>query len=309
MHSSTRQRLLTLVTKLQLEPQRQELLNQDPWNPRLLEEDLRSLKSLGFPVHYSRTSCRYSLQPFNHSPSPLNLSQSELIELLLELPAGEGSLAQVRETFKHRLLSPDVHHHAFGPFRKSEFNLIPEFDLIREAVWTRRRIEGSYTKDSGAISNRHLEPYKIVSSPLSHYLFAWDRSSSRYSFFRLDRLSHCRLATGKPFKARPDAQSFLEAHLKRSWYIAASPVPCTVRILFTGHAASVIGRYRFHPSQQLESCSEGLIASFQLSTALFEFRSWLMQWLPDFQILSPQSLKNEVSQLLIQGAQHETRKA
>ena len=279
-----RQQLHHLISLLHKGITRTELASQESWTKRQFDEDLGWLRKAGLPISYSRISDSYSLS-LEEDPAPISFTLDEACTALLAMPpesSGAAKILTAMEVNPIHDLAPD--------YRNNPAVADSRMKLLREAILKRHPVAFAYAKSSTP-EDREVEPYKILVSPLSAYLYAWCRQRRQFRLFALDQILHLRMDNkSASFKIRPMK---LREQLKYAWYIRTGQRPMTVKILFTGTAAACIKRYRFHSTQELKSTPEGVIFSVQLSD-LSEFTCWLMQWTPNFRVLQPPSLAEDI---------------
>jgi len=69
--------------------------------------------------------------------------------------------------------------------------------------------------------------------------------------------------------------------------------PYKICVRFRGEAGKSVQEYNFHDSQRVEEEKDSVLVFWQMSY-LYEFATWLMQWLDSIEILEPQELKDIV---------------
>ena len=71
--------------------------------------------------------------------------------------------------------------------------------------------------------------------------------------------------------------------------------PQLVRIRFSPKQAPYIVERQWHPSQKLETLSDGSIILSLMVASLWEVKRWLLGWGQDAEVLKPQRLRDDCS--------------
>jgi proteasome accessory factor B len=171
----------------------------------------------------------------------------------------------------------------------------PLLTNIKEAIHEHLKVVFYYKSLSSAASLRIVHPYKLIHTPVSWYLLGYCEDRKNFRNFKLTRIDKFKVMNDKfhPHKFN------LSELIGDSWWLRYDPEklenPYKVKVLFTDEAALSIKEYIFHSSQKIQDHKNGTIVEWELSY-LGEFASWLMQWMPDFEIESPKELKNIINQ-------------
>ncbi len=107
---------------------------------------------------------------------------------------------------------------------------------IAQACRNEERLRFSYKQRDDGRTDRHVEPYRLVSLGTRWYLVAYDLTRNDWRSFRLDRLADL-CATGERFRPLPveDAAAFVRADIE------AIPAGYAVEAVVHAPAASVRG--------------------------------------------------------------------
>jgi predicted DNA-binding transcriptional regulator YafY len=111
--------------------------------------------------------------------------------------------------------------------------------LVALAVACRRpeRVRFSYRDGQGTVTDRLVEPFRLVYTAHQWYLVAYDQSRADWRTFRVDRISEAK-GTGAPFERgeTPDAAALVA----RGVAVAAHAVQARVRLHVDGARATRI---------------------------------------------------------------------
>ena len=184
---------------------------------RSVRRDVERLRDLGYPVHASKGhGGGYQLGAGAALP-PLLLDPDEAVAMAvcLRLAAG-GSVAGVGESALRALSKLDqvmpsrlrsqvsAVHDATVTLTSNSSDSPVEPDVLMtlaRACRDREHVSTAYVDRSGAVSERRLEPYQLVTTGRRWYLLAYDRDRGDWRSLRLDRMSdvaalrqhfHCR---------------------------------------------------------------------------------------------------------------------
>lgn len=216
---------------------------------RSVRRDVERLRELGYPVRASKGhGGGYQLGAGAALP-PLLLDADEAVAMAvcLRLAAG-GSVAGVAESAVRMLSKLDqvmparlrsqvsaVHEATVMLAPEAESPVRPDVLMtLARACRDHEHIEADYTDRVGAITQRRLEPYQLVTTGRRWYLLAYDRDRTDWRSLRLDRMTAVR-ARGSTFTPRPapDAASYVGKA------ISASPYRYTARVRYSAPKATL----------------------------------------------------------------------
>jgi predicted DNA-binding transcriptional regulator YafY len=200
---------------------------------RTLRRDVDRLRELGYPIEAHRgNDGGYQLAAGAAMP-PLIVDDEEAVALVVGLQAAaQSAVAGVAESSVRALakLVPvlparlrrriEALRQATTPaaWSLSEPSIHPEvLTAIAQACQNTERLRFSYTAAGGALSERHVEPLRLVALGRRWYLVAYDLARHDWRSFRLDRLTTPQ-ATGARFRPRElpaaDAAAFVRAGIE-----------------------------------------------------------------------------------------------
>jgi predicted DNA-binding transcriptional regulator YafY len=197
------------------------------------------------------------------------------------LSAGDHSLDEVRKRIR---VIP------FGARRHEP----KHFELIASAVLGRHRLALTYwnrTKDE--VTEREVSPQRLVHYRNNWYLDAWDHLRSGLRTFALDAARAVQMVDGK-VRDVPDAE--LDAVLASGYGIFSGKKVQWATLRFTPAAARYVSLEEWHPKQRSRWEKDG---SYMLEIPFTSERELQMDVLrmgADVEVLSPQSLRNEIRQ-------------
>ncbi|HKP59095.1 MAG TPA: YafY family protein [Polyangiales bacterium] len=298
----TSARLLRLLTMLQARrswtgPDLSERLEV---TARTLRRDVDRLRSLGYPVHStSGTAGGYRLGAGAALP-PLMLEDDEgiAVALALQIAAG-GTIAGIEDAAQRALAKleqvlPNRLRRRIKSLRSSIVRLSdrgPTVDLdavaaLAAACEAQHEVGFDYSDHSSKLSQRWVEPHRLVHMERRWYLVAWDKARTDWRTFRVDRIQ-LPLRTGSPFAPRSAPDDDVGAYVSRS--VSSAMYKFQVRALMRAPAEDVRGRVSPNAGQ-VEAIDD---RSCRLHTGGHSLDSILV-WLAcsgfDFQIEEPAEL-------------------
>ena len=234
--SSTSSRTLRLLSLFQAHRywSGAELADRLNVSERTLRRDVDRLRELGYPVEAHRgIDGGYELAAGAALP-PLAVDDDEAVALVIGLrAAAQGSVAGIEESAIRALakivqvMPPrlrrrvDALHAVTVP---AVWGAGPSVDAdvltaIAQACRDEERMRFFYTAHGGEPTDRHVEPYRLVSLGHRWYLVAYDLARHDWRSFRLDRLRDPR-GTGARFRPRAlpahDAAAFVREGIENA---------------------------------------------------------------------------------------------
>ena len=201
---------------------------------RSVRRDVERLRELGYPVHASTGhGGGYQLGAGAALP-PLLLDSEEAVAMAvcLRMAAG-GSIAGVGEAALRTLSKLDqvmpprlrsqvaaVHEATVTLTAGAQSPVEPEVLMtLARACRDHEHVEMQYTALAGAVTQRRVEPYQLVTTGRRWYLLAYDRDREDWRSLRLDRMAAVRVR-GTTFAPReaPDAAEYVSRSISSSPY-------------------------------------------------------------------------------------------
>ncbi|HEX9259490.1 MAG TPA: YafY family protein [Acidimicrobiales bacterium] len=200
---------------------------------RTLRRDIGRLRELGYPIEAtSGPYGGYRLGRGGKLP-PLVLDDDEAVAVAVALRqaagrAGSGleAAALTALTKLDQVLPPMLRERvaavasmtmALGARRVPPVDLD---DLVTVSVACERneRLRFGYEDGSGRRSERHVEPYRVVSTERRWYLVSYDLDRRDWRTFRIDRLADIKVVGGFRRRPEPDAAALVsEGVAVRAW--------------------------------------------------------------------------------------------
>lgn len=232
---TTGSRVLALLTLL--ESRRDwagtELADRLGVSARTLRRDVERLRELGYPVEAARgVGGGYRLGAGSALP-PLVLDDDEAIALVVGLhTATDSAVAGVAESSVRALaktltlMPPRLRYRADalraatvpGSWWSNRSSVAVEvLDVVAQACRDEVRLGFSYTARDGAVTERYVEPYRLVVLSRWWYLLAFDVDRDDWRNFRVDRVREPRPTVGRfdPRDAPADPVAFVRGSIER----------------------------------------------------------------------------------------------
>ena len=228
------------------------------------------------------------------------LSEEEMRDILFGLQSlaavqnsdMETVLSKLRATFQMAdtsWIEVDVSRWGSDPERERM-----DFNVLKQAVMTRRQIHFKYYGSNGMVSERDCRPYRLIYKDKAWYLYGWCLAREDCRLFRLSRIKEIVL-TGIQFDRIPEGT---EPDLTR-WENEKEPVSVVLR--FPEEAASRV--YDVFDDRAVTEYDGELTVRADIPD-----NEWLYGFLMSFgdkvTVLSPLSLKREVEKRLKSALQH-----
>ena len=169
--------------------------------------------------------------------------------------------------------------------------------VLQQAVMSRTAVRCHYyTIGRDAKEEREIEPYGLFFNWGKWYCVAWARERDALRVFRLDRMSHAKMLSGKSRRFEvPDTFSIRDYAGRAPWELSDNP-PTTVRV-----------RFRFPESRWVQNQGTGVVVEPVLDDggALMEFsvhdRNPFLRWLLSHrgraEVVSPSDVAEELHAL------------
>ncbi len=254
-------RLLSLLQSHRFWPG-DELADRMQVSIRTLRRDVDRLRELGYPVRARRdVDGGYQLAAGAVLP-PLVMDQDEAVALVTSLlqsardPDDETAQAAVRALAKIIQVLPDRLRRKVNALRAATSTGgwpgagapvdAQVLTTVAQACRDAERLAFGYTAADGAVTERLVEPLRLVPVARRWYLVAYDDDRADWRSFRLDRMVEVH-TTGARFAARQlpaeDAAAFvragLERHTQRHEVLATVGAPADTTRASIGRWASV----------------------------------------------------------------------
>ncbi|MDA3799758.1 MAG: WYL domain-containing protein [Kiritimatiellae bacterium] len=289
-------RLWKLICAIRKEICRKDLPSELNCTERALGTDIGRLKKIGIGIRYSRIKDLYTVDFPENSSINLKLNDQEFFFSYYLLAVTKNNEFKELEQ-KMMLASSEVGSPvfdcgpAYGIGNPVTGKLEKKILDLKNAIIMRKKTVLQYCKFNAPDELILVHPLKLIHTPISWYLLAWNekkRSLRRYKLIRISNL----MITENSFHQHNITK---EEIFGDSWWLQYDPKkmdnPYKVVVRFFGESAKAIQEYNFHASQKVEEVNGNTVVSWEMSY-LNEFATWLMQWLDSIEILEPQELKN-----------------
>jgi predicted DNA-binding transcriptional regulator YafY len=214
------------------------------------------------------------------------------------------------KTLRERL---DAMSNVFGtaavPAKSYEEHASTVDKLIDAAVRQRRVSLHYFSLTDGKTKERTVEPYCVYSDPdgATLKLIGYDHLRKSVTPFSIDHIRNIRI-TEETF-VRPEDFDLRE-YLNENCFNGIHGEPITVRLRAFGSTARIFAERQFHPSQKPIKGSSKNETTIEMRVAggrgLVRF---ILSWLPEIEVLSPASLRDEIQKICQQGTNfHSTKK-
>ncbi len=247
---------------------------------------------LGAPLSFNGKNNGFYYQQGFHLPFEESPRIIFLLAMLSKLAdeAGLGELDEVRQLEQRlsTMISPD-----YGTVVDSLHCLWIEvesidhriFEIIIEAVVKKQLLDLQYRSIGGRTSERTVSPLQIINYQGRWYVYAFCHLRRDNRLFHIGRVKQARL-TGRNIPA----DVVLDRNLiGLSFGIFQGKPRYTAEILFTGTAAELVGKQRWHKDQQIKATPDGLLLRLPVSDDR-ELVMKILQYGSMARVLSPPEL-------------------
>lgn len=278
---------------------------------KTIRRDLTTFKTVGFPIEeatgaYGRKS--YRLDPGWRKPD-LAFTFDEALALYLGRKflqplagtliweAAERAFTKIKASLGTKALryvdrvGDAFHETTFGASDYSKHADILDTLLIgiedRKAVWITYQ-----SQQATEPVTYDIHPYRLTRHQSSLYLIGLKAQDGELRTWRVERIEAAE-ADQVPFTLPADLD--LDAHFAHSFGIYDGDEDMTVRVWISKDRARYVREKRWHPSQQVKTKRDGsLIVKFRLSSTV-EFKSWVLGFGADAEVLEPESLRRDLA--------------
>ncbi|MDQ3181228.1 MAG: WYL domain-containing protein, partial [Acidobacteriota bacterium] len=156
---------------------------------------------------------------------------------------------------------------------------------------------------------RILEPYAVYFDPdgATLKLVAFDPNYNQLRVFSIERITNVQ-ELSETFK-RPK-EFILQDYLDENCFNGIHGKPVSVRLKATGITARIFNERKFHPTQKTiekkhrrGTSPETITIEMRVANGRGLIR-FIMSWLPDVEIISPEEVRDEVRRILLKGLEN-----
>jgi predicted DNA-binding transcriptional regulator YafY len=278
---------------------------------RTLYRDLVALQTAGFPVMTEREGHRmvWSLLDSHRHTLPIPLSIAELTALYF----GRSLAAVLKGTVFHdaleslfakikSLLPAEMLQHLDRAQESLTVAVAPTkahavyrgmIELVSQAIMQRRRLDMVYRAMHGLTdTQRRVAPYRLLFFEGCFYILGYCGLRQDIRVFALDRIRTLDLSA-ETFTPPQDLN--IDEFLKSSFGVFQGP-PTHIKIRFAKEIAGYITEKNWHPSQKVSVRPDGTVI-FEVDVAgAEEIKHWVLKWGSKAEVLTPDSLRQEIRQ-------------
>ncbi len=176
----------------------------------------------------------------------------------------------------------------------SDLRQVGVLEIISEGWCRGQKVRVGYRSPrSGALRQRILSPYALEPTATGVYVIGHDDWSDSLRTFKLDRLENACL-THESYVIPSDFDP--EESLAPSWGIMTGDEVEDIVLHFTAEAAPYARERTWHSSQKVQQMADGS-CRFQVSISNpVEIIPWIRSWGAKVEVLSPEWLREEISE-------------
>ena len=276
---------------------------------RTIQRDIQVLEQTGFPISSEQRNrsvyWRLAYDPVTEAP--LDLTHDERMALyfsrgLLKPLAGTPFFDAIESALTRIGAGISAPGHALLKSLDHQISIaasgMKDFSRSREVISTlTRAIQHHFTitlthatpQYRKAIEYR-LDPYRLQYHQGGLYLIALDHAKKDVRTFAVERI---RSAAVTRSRFTPPPAATLD-ELQSTAFQLIHGEPQLVRIRFSPGQAPYIAERQWHPSQKLETLSDGSVILSLMVASLWEVQRWLYGWGEDAIILTPELAERDL---------------
>jgi len=174
------------------------------------------------------------------------------------------------------------------------------FDTVISGLIEGRQLAIHYSKqhdDSG--SERCIDPLKLINYQGRWYLLAWCGLRREKRIFHLSRISRIRV-TNQAVQHTLDPS---DTYLTEVFGIFKGTVRFTATIALTGRAAETVREQHWHPDQQIEATTTGILLRLPVADDR-ELIMKVLQFGDEAEVIAPETLRNTIKEKITRMARH-----
>lgn len=286
-----------------------EMAYEEDCSPRTIYRDLVALQEAGFPI-YSEKEDQKTIWRFvdgykHYIPIPFEIN--ELVALyygrgmfeVLKGTAFYDSLESLAKKIRSSLAPETVRLIdqfddvlAFGQRAAKDYGRFREIvNQVNRACSEQRQIEMVYyTLSRDTETQRRLDPYKIWYFEGTLYLIGFCHMRNEVRMFALDRI---RLVEVKDVKFKIPEGFSIEKYMANCFGLIHDEV-VHVKVQFTGDAARWVADRKWHPSQEIQTNTDGSITASYRVGGTSEIKKWILGFGPMAEVQEPKDLYVEI---------------
>lgn len=273
---------------------------------RMLYRDLKALEEINITFDRPYTGSKKYCLRANYLPklAPESAAAVYVSMLLFQNTVLDQALSGARfelerAFFKRSAWDPKLLQdriHIVGDTLANPEQFGGQFGKLVRSVAESHPIRITYIKINREISDRVLEPVGMVCKRGVWYVIARLPENHEYRTFRVDQIEHIYVREGEVFHYPEDFD--VGAYLGSSWGVFKNDEVQKVYLRFTPDVAPRVKSLRYHCTQELveEEADGSVIIGFEVC-GLIELRSWILQWGTQVEVLKPEELRVQVTEM------------
>ena len=268
-------------------------------NIRSADRYIATLRNADFPVIFDEDRNSYVFEKgFSLAKADLKAEEKLALGLAKGLASKFGpNTARVLESVEHKMTTCSF---SLPPHVKFAGHDMPaevedRFKRLNYAIANLNLIEMDYHSaySGGQKTHRIAEPYILFHQEGVWYLRAYCRTHKGLRVFALDRMEGLQALDDKHFTPRPEVSG---AELTDA-FADGDPVDAVLR--FDSACRPYLERYKY---RKLKELPDGRIEVRVRTIGTKSMKLWLYRFLPNVEVVSPKSLKEEIRQELKEAA-------
>jgi predicted DNA-binding transcriptional regulator YafY len=304
-------RLLAILRKLDNRERctPQTLAEKFETTPRSIFRDINALNTSGFAITFDKDLNTYCFTDSDFTLRDLDLTNNELIALLVGSQVARGLGKPFEKAFQSILKKA---HKDTGRQTQEQVKKLQEeqrfwvdiypmegfeqierqYNAINEAMDKKVEIEISYKAMSNEKETRRtIAPYGLTLQRGLWYVIGFCSLRKDIRVFAIDCIKNFKL-TDKHYSIPADFR--LEEYFKTGWHMLRYGKPVEVILEFGKEYARWIKRRKWHPTQKIEEKQDGSIIFKATLQGTIEFKWWIYHWIPYCKVLAPSELRKEM---------------
>lgn len=271
---------------------------------------LRELKELGYLLYNEKdpedSLRRYALKPLSFTGAeavaivatcqPL-LSQKGLpvsVDIETALAKVKAAICAVEE--KSAFYSMEKGFTCLGQTLRDYTPWAKQLKKITDCIRSSKTMVVTYDSFSGGkVSERTMDPYHLYWDEGNLYLVAYCHNNKSLRSFKINRFISVKRATGH-FQRDPGFD--LKEYLGKSWRNYRGVEEITVRLHVDPPMARLFLETSYHESQEIQQLPAGKLCCTLTVYDSPEFRTWLLGWGRNIEVIEPQELREGIEEEL-----------
>jgi len=271
---------------------------------RTIQRDINSLALADIPIYWSGDG--YEIMPNFFLPS-MALTIDEAFSLILiakTYSEGEGQfhknsiesaiskiLTTLPERAKELLETSSSKINVESRKTPDTGGLIGK--LYQAIIETKQIRMTYYSYSSNKVSERVIDPYVLTFRRRSWYLIGYCHSRHKVLMFRTNRIKTVKY-TGELFQ--PPQNFSVDDYMGKSWQVMTGK-ETKIIIWFSADIAPLIKEVEWHPTQKIIDLSDDSILFTSTVAGTKEIELWVLSYGEKAEVLYPESLRNEITNI------------